>query len=312
MAHQRTTSVGAADALKEPHSVSLKVLRYARYTCVQIQGLIEHYRLSRPSLAIQHPLPTPSPSSELAQAISPAASRAYPSASQDSFILSPVLTLPPAFGNAYVGETFACTLCANNELTEGDLKRIHGVKIEAEMKSPSAIIPLPVAFAEPAKDDLMGSLQGIVDYHLKEEGNHVLAVTITYSETSPTAGRVRTFRKLYQFVARPSLVVRTKIGALPKGWALEAQLENCGEDRIVLESVDLDAKTWCKATNLKWDKSPVLGHGDVQQVCFLIEQVGQNDDSAGRLVMGMMNITWRGAMGNAGSLSTGWLGTRAR
>ena len=32
------------------------------------------------------------------------------------FALSPSLSLPPAFGSTYVGETFACALCVNNEL----------------------------------------------------------------------------------------------------------------------------------------------------------------------------------------------------
>lgn len=87
------------------------------------------------------------------------------------------------------------------------------------------------------------SLQKVIYYHLKEEGSHVLSVTVTYSETGTSSGRVRTFRKLYQFVSKPCMVVRTKTGVLPdnvvgdkrkKRWALEAQLENVGEDGIVL------------------------------------------------------------------------------
>ena len=328
-------------------------------------------RLSRPSFAVQHPLPDPSPSSTLAQSISPAASQAYPAKPpqipSDAFILSSLLTLPPAFGNAYVGETFACTLCANNELLADaePSRRISGVRIEAEMKTPSLTVPLDAIFAsaigpnikeqELGKDfeveqSLKGSdlaagqsLQGIVEFHLKEEGDHVLAVTISYTETGATSGRVRSFRKLYQFVARCCLVVRTKIGPLPeatlkstgkgsegklqrKRWALEAQLENCGEEVIVLDIVVLDTKPWCKATSLNWDmaadgngaevRNPMLAPKDVQQVCFLVEQIGdeseQEVDASNRLVMGMLSIGWRGPMGNRGSLTTGWLGTRLR
>jgi trafficking protein particle complex subunit 13 len=340
-------------------------------------------RLSRPSFATQHPLPSPSDSSALAHSINPAASLAYPSKSSafsnDTFVLSPLLTLPPAFGNAYVGETFSCTLCANNEVSPvaEPARRISGVRIEAEMKTPSLTGPLDVAFSPTTKSatdasdqtqsyeierqhigggtevginengcDLASgqSLQGIVEFHLKEEGSHVLAVTVSYTETGATSGKVRSFRKLYQFVARGCLVVRTKIGPLAelittaqgeateniarrKRWALEAQLENCGEEIILLDMVALNEKPWCVATGLNWDvggennglgevENPMLAPGDVQQICFLVEErgsdVAQEVDSTGRLVMGMLSIGWRGAMGNRGSLSTGWLGTRLR
>lgn len=294
---------------------------------------------------------------------------AYPSSGRrdsNGFVISPLLTLPPSFGNAYVGETFACTLCANNETLNAEdggsgEKKISSVRIEAEMKTPSTTFPLDIAFADGVQVPTLGSenlllddsetrgrnngsdlevgksLQGIVEFHLKEEGSHVLAVTVTYTETGPTSGRVRTFRKLYQFVARGCLVVRTKItqfaaGSQPvsKGrWSLEAQLENCGEDIIVLDEVGLDEKEWCTARSLNWDVgrsssimgsegdlvNPVLGPGDVHQVCFLVEQKGEQIgeiDATGRLTVGMLSIGWRGAMGNKGNLSTGWLSTRLR
>jgi hypothetical protein len=88
------------------------------------------------------------------------------------------------------------------------------------------------------------SLQKILRFELKEEGNHVLAVTVTYTETvlkaegMAASGRVRTFRKLYQFVAQQLLSVRTKAGELGEGtgkFLLEAQLENMGEGAVSFE-----------------------------------------------------------------------------
>lgn len=102
------------------------------------------------------------------------------------------------------------------------------------------------------------SLQKIVRFDLKEEGNHVLAVSVSYTETKigsdsqAASGRVRTFRKLYQFVAQPCLSVRTKASELPPlevdnkslgpygktrllRYALEAQLENVGEGAVVVK-----------------------------------------------------------------------------
>jgi hypothetical protein len=93
------------------------------------------------------------------------------------------------------------------------------------------------------------SLQRILRFELKEEGNHVLAVTVTYTETAlgegkAASGRVRTFRKLYQFVAQQLLSVRTKAGELTQQgglskYLLEAQLENMGEAAVCLEVRDL-------------------------------------------------------------------------
>jgi hypothetical protein len=207
-------------------------------------------RLSRPSLATQYPLPH---SQDLG--ISPKASLAYPSQedTNSQFLLSPVLNLPEAFGSAYVGETFSCTLCANNELDVSDTSRaVSGVRIQGDMQTPSNPTGAPL--------DLMGalddkeetalpapgeSLQRILRFELKEEGNHVLAVTVTYTETAlgegkAASGRVRTFRKLYQFVAQQLLSVRTKAGELtqqsgPSKYLLEAQLENMGEAAVCLE-----------------------------------------------------------------------------
>jgi hypothetical protein len=106
-------------------------------------------------------------------------------------LLSSVLNLPEAFGSAYVGETFSCTLCANNELNAADTARaVSGVRIQGEMQTPSnpAGSPLDLAGALDAGDVTVSpaageSLQRILRFELTEEGNHVLAVTVTYTET---------------------------------------------------------------------------------------------------------------------------------
>jgi hypothetical protein len=191
------------------------------------------------------------------------------------------LTLPPAFGSAYVGETFSCSLCANNEISEegpDPPRTISSVRVVAEMQTPSQSVPLNLS---PPGDSVGGiethglgkgeSFQKIVRFDLKEEGNHILAVNVSYTETTVMAakdtaststggstsqaasgGRVRTFRKLYQFIAQPCLSVRTKASELPPlevenkalgpygktgllRFALEAQLENVGDGAIILE-----------------------------------------------------------------------------
>ncbi|THC93094.1 hypothetical protein EYZ11_007432 [Aspergillus tanneri] len=326
----RPRAHSGADGPKEPHAVSLKVLR-----------------LSRPSLSYQYPLPASNTK------ISSKASLSYPSDSaDDQFILSPNLTLPPAFGSAYVGETFACTLSANNELPEDETSRIlTSVRIVAEMQTPSQVAALDL---EPVEDTSAHeglqkgqSLQKIVRFDLKEEGNHILAVSVSYTETligsdsQAASGRVRTFRKLYQFVAQPCLSVRTKSSELaplevenkslgPYGktrllrFALEAQLENVGDGAVVV-------KPPFKAASLNWDlerpdrsdsQPPTLNPRDVLQVAFLVEQEeGQQEGLEtlqkdlkrdGRAILGQLSIEWRGAMGDKGFLTTGNLLTRRR
>jgi hypothetical protein len=130
------------------------------------------------------------------------------------------------------------------------------------MQTPSQVSSLDLEPAtDPAlKDGLQkgDSLQKIVRFDLKEEGNHILAVSVSYTETlmgndlQAASGRVRTFRKLYQFVAQPCLSVRTKASELaplevenkslgPYGksrllrFALEAQLENVGDGAVVIK-----------------------------------------------------------------------------
>ncbi|KAL5050264.1 hypothetical protein BDW71DRAFT_203664 [Aspergillus fruticulosus] len=333
MARPRAHS--GADAPKEPHSVSLKVLR-----------------LSRPSLSYQYPLPAANTK------ISSKASLSFPSDNVDTqFILTPNLTLPATFGSAYVGETFACTLSANNELPEDTSRVITSVRIVAEMQTPSQVSSLDLEPSDTSFNDGLQkgqSLQKIVRFDLKEEGNHILAVSVSYTETlmgndlQAASGRVRTFRKLYQFVAQPCLSVRTKSSELaprevdnkslgPYGktrllrFALEAQLENVGDGAVVIKQTRLNPKAPFKALSLNWDLErpdrtntppPTLNPRDVLQVAFLVEQEeGQQEGLEalqkdlrrdGRAVLGQLSIEWRSSMGDKGFLTTGNLLTRKR
>jgi hypothetical protein len=205
-------------------------------------------------LHYQYPLPGIEDSH--AAKIEAKASLAYAAAnSEDKFIISPVLTLPESFRSAYVGEEFACTLCANNELAADDAsKSISGIKILAEMQMPlgeTLTLDLDDAEDRTGQEDAPSApgetIQKIVRLNLSEPGQHVLAVTITYTEHSrtfegtPQGVRSRTFRKLYQFIAQPLINVKTKTGDIATTttgkvrYALEAQLQNLGDRTVCLE-----------------------------------------------------------------------------
>lgn len=306
---QRAQSVNAPGG---PHSISLKVLR-----------------LSRPSLATQTPLPPTSFGNGLD--INPQASLAYPSANADStFPLTPLLTLPAAFGAAYVGETFACTLCANNELQSDDNRSISGVRVVAELQTPSKDEPIPLelasaeAEADADESDMEPgtTLQRTVRHDLKDEGQHVLAVTVSYTETlsngegGASGGRARTFRKLYQFVAQQLIIVRSKITPMKqrskdenRKWILEAQLENVGETSVAVERVSANEDEGVGAKAVDGGETVVLKPQDVEQVMFVLEEDG-NGKSGGRTLV-QLSIDWRSAMGEKGSVTTGWLASRS-
>lgn len=182
------------------------------------------------------------------------------------------------------------------------------------MQTPSQTVPLPVSGTEDddpnAILDYGASLQRIIRYDLREEGNHVLIVDLTYVENllsqdnATSTPKVRSFRKLYQFAAQPCLSVRTKATELavqevpdkslgPYGrshlvrYVLEAQLENVSEGTIILEQTKLLAYPPFKGTSLNWDisrdkgeaeENPLLNPRDVLQLAFLVEQEPENTD----------------------------------
>lgn len=312
------------ESAREPHSVSVKVLR-----------------LSRPAVSESFQLPLEEGESTVR--LSHSIARDIQDTEHDkNFVLGPMLTLPPAFGTAYVGETFACTLCANNELAANAEYQISNVRLGAEMQAPTGTVALDLL---PDKEsDQRGpirsgeSLQKMIRFDLREEGNHTLAVNLSYTETrlsqdlSASGGRIRSYRKLYQFIVTPCLNVRTKVSVFAgedpqnlRSLALEAQLDNVADGPLMLKSVHLIPKPAFTATSLNWDAlcyetrdstNPILLPRDVLQVAFLVEQQENGPltevTKDGRTLIGQLTIQWRTTMGDSGYLSTGWLTTKRK
>lgn len=171
------------------------------------------------------------------------------------------------------------------------------------------------------------SIQKIVRFDLREEGSHTLAVNVSYSETtiaddqSASSGRVRTFRKLYQFVARPCLNVRTKVSNRPvagseggQSQIVEVQLDNMADGTIILQKITFNSKPAFKSTSLNWDLArsgiqqtdcPMMAPRDVMQLAFLLEQQTNGPTKEltkdGRAILGTLGIQWRTTMGYASS-----------
>lgn len=195
------------------------------------------------------------------------------------------------------------------------------------MQTPSGTNPLeatPIDEKSPNQQVEPGkSIQKIVRFDLREEGSHTLAVNVSYSETmiasgqSASSNRVRTFRKLYQFVARPCLSVRTKVSSLPmanseggQSQTVEVQLDNLADGTIILQKITFNCKPAFKSTSLNWDLArsvlehtdcPIMAPRDVMQIAFLLEQRTDGPSKEltkdGRAMLGTLGIQWRTTMG---------------
>jgi hypothetical protein len=90
--------------------------------------------------------------------------------------------------------------------------------------------------------------------------------------------------------------------------------------------VTVNPKPPLRSTSLNWDaqplgssqrNAPILSPRDVVQVAFLLEQQPGDEEEIAepisddqRRTIGQLNIQWRSALGDRGSLSTGWLTAR--
>jgi hypothetical protein len=104
-------------------------------------------------------------------------------------------------------------------------------------------------------------------------------------------------------------------------WMLEAQLENVGEERVVVEKVWLNG-----GSGIEWSggvgrddadgsqgkgKAIVLKPRDVEQVMFVVRDRGWTTPGGGAKALAQVDIDWTSAMGEKGKLMTGWLSARA-
>ncbi|KAI4088015.1 MAG: hypothetical protein LQ344_006390 [Seirophora lacunosa] len=198
---------------------------------------------------------------------------------------------------------------------------ISSVRINAEIQAPTQTVPLDLSPSDGEQSGLKSgeSLQKIIRFDLKEEGNHILAVSLEYTEMAanknvePTR-RTRTFRKLYQFVAAPCLSVRIKVSdfplqgvenekrssSKPMSFALEAQLENMADGPITLVKIVFSPKAAFTTTSINWEASglggdrmecPFLPPRDITQAAFLVRQKPNfkaETTKDGRVILGQL------------------------
>ncbi|CAO3569265.1 unnamed protein product [Mortierella alpina] len=158
-----------------------------------------------------------------------------------NFGVSELLTMPAAFGNIYLGETFTSYICANNESPHP----VRDVILKAELQTTTLRFALSDTLASqrnqasatrlPSESSLKsvpspssstgGHIQllesgktneMIVSHEIKELGIHILVCSIQYSTLD---GQQKSFRKFYKFQVMNPLSVKTKVNHPPPSTA---------------------------------------------------------------------------------------------
>ncbi|KAJ3088713.1 hypothetical protein HK102_008116 [Quaeritorhiza haematococci] len=241
-------------------------------------------RLSRPSLAIGHPIPhEPLPLQTTgafnAAALNDLTQVAHPIAFTEpegtsfalkDFGLSELLTLPSSFGNIYLGETFSSYLCVNNE-SSSSVQNV-GIKVELQTSSqrftladtvtggsPTGSIPgspstRPAPAATSSRVSLLPtqSAEYIVYHEIKELGIHILVCSVHFS----VGNEKKFFRKFYKFQVLNPLAVKTKVNTLQDGRVfLEAQVQNIASSPMFLQRMKFEASELFNYLELNDSKS---------------------------------------------------------
>ena len=126
----------------------------------------------------------------------------HPKTLRDLTHITEMLTLPSAFGNIQLGETFSSCLSINNEASQ----IVNGVSLRVEMQTATAKTVL-AEFGGPDFQLREGdTLERVVEHEIKELGQHVLACTVSYQlpqgqrpAHDGDAPAFQSFRKFYKF-----------------------------------------------------------------------------------------------------------------
>ena len=281
-----------------PHLLSLKVLR-----------------LSRPTFSVNNVLHIDNNT----QLPGDAPLRVILAAEQDmletgSASVSSSLVLPPAFGSIYLGETFSCYLCVNNE----SAVPIQDLAFKAELQTTSQRFTLADTPGQQHQDNTMrssshGSLlpaqsaEFIIHHEIKELGIHILVCSVQYTPMAKQSER-KFFRKFYKFQVLNPLTVKTKVNARHDAVFLEAQVQNVAQQSMFVERLVFEPSEWFEAQDMNREALVTIGPQDTRQYLYLLRP-RKKGDAATRLTpqLGLLDISWRTQLGEHGRLQTAQL-----
>jgi hypothetical protein len=228
--------------------------------------------------------------------------------------LSSFLSLPAAFGNIYLGETFSCLLNVNNE----SQVVIKDVGVKAELQTNTQRFPLADTVGTPGQSTLTRidlkpgeSNPLLISHEIKELHAHILVCSVHY-----TVGSERKhFRKFFKFQVLNPLAVKTKVNSGSDGKIfLEIQVQNITQSLMTLEKfVFQPADPFSVVSLAETETENVFEDGflnpeDTRQYLYVLTPTGESTSMAKSTpALGKLDIGWRTAMGQTGRLQTGQL-----
>jgi len=275
-----TSQMNAAQE-REIHSLTLKVMR-----------------LYKPSFHMA--LPIYSEQNDIASCVMPDL--------DDAFGVSNILSLPQAFVNIFLGETFKSYISINNH-SPFDVKNI---VVKAELQTGTKRFSLAemntpiISFGSGESHDF------IVTHEVKEIGIHILVCTVNYTRHT---GEIKSFRKFFKFQVTNPISIKMQTHDLQYGIFLTAQIQNLTTNPLFLESVKFEPLPLYMASDLNQadennkQMSAVVGDlvymkpTDVRQYLFKVEPKNDSRAKIGSII-GKLEIMWKSNLGESGRLQT--------
>ncbi len=229
----------------------------------------------------------------------------------DGFGLTGILTLPPNFGNIFMGENFSSYISVFNQTDA----TVGAVGIKAELQTKTKRLTLLDTTDEPMLQFAGGGNRDfIVESPLRELGTHILVCSAQYVTA---AGEKRAFRQFFKFQVQPAFVIKHQARPIAHGDSagallLEVSVQSCLPGPAFLEDVKFhEDATFChadwsgKAANSDTDAgaSCFLAPSDVRRYLYKLKPATVLPQPLMEPVLvGQFDLIWRSALGERGQL----------
>ncbi|KAJ3267932.1 hypothetical protein HDV01_003718 [Terramyces sp. JEL0728] len=220
-----------------------------------------------------------------------------------------LLTLPSSFGNIYLGETFSCYLCVNNDSTIP----VTDVAFKAELQTTSQRFTLADTIGTPTNStsDLQVSLlprqsqEFILHHDIKEMGIHILVCSVHYT---PSHDKTRKFfRKFFKFQVLNPLSVKTRVNTLDDKIVLENQIQNLGSVNLFIDSLKFAENDLFVKESFNADIKLLQPQDILQQMFILSPKVEGDISTIVSPNLGRLDIHWKSTLCEPGHLQTSQL-----
>ena len=247
---------------------------------------------------------------------------------ESGFDLVDSLSLPVAFGNIYLGETFTSYLCLSNESPTP----VADFTFKAELQTGKERFTLADTGTKSLNpttktmESLMPhqSAEFMLHHEIKELGIHILVCSVHYQPASlPSTAysskdtQKKFFRKFFKFQVLNPLSVKTKLHSMDQGVVyLEIQVQNLATISLDVQRLELKPSSGFRATSLQEPNGEdtsikdvfggqLLQPQDIRQYLFILKPSNPQDRLLRSMTdLGYLDISWRTTLGQPGHLET--------